>query len=132
VGDLVGASPDDRRPGRGVDASWFVAERLAAWREFAQGRMAHEIKNALSPIPDLGGDDPEEPPRRGMQELRAFVDESGGGRPARRCAGSATSSTMFSQFARHAGPEVIAQPLNPPVRRARPWLTQQQRATSAW
>jgi two-component system nitrogen regulation sensor histidine kinase NtrY len=91
------------------------AERLAAWRDIAQ-RMAHEIKNALSPI-QISVETIQRSHRAGHPELGEIVDESVGTvRDEVRTLRNLVNE--FSQFARMPELEVTPAPLNPVVERA--------------
>lgn len=91
------------------------AERLAAWRDIAQ-RMAHEIKNALSPI-QISVETIQRSHRAGHPELGDIVDESVGTvREEVRTLRNLVNE--FSQFARMPDLQMTRTALNPIVERA--------------
>jgi two-component system nitrogen regulation sensor histidine kinase NtrY len=115
VGDLVRSfrrMTDDLAESR---RELVRAERLAAWRDIAQ-RMAHEIKNALSPI-QISVETIQRSQKAGHAELPRIVDESVEA-VRHEVRGLRNLVNEFSQFARMPDLEVREQPVNPPVERA--------------
>jgi signal transduction histidine kinase len=115
VGDLVRSfrrMTDDLAESR---RELVRAERLAAWREIAQ-RMAHEIKNALSPI-QISVETIQRSHNAGHPDLPRIVDESVEA-VRHEVRGLRNLVNEFSQFARMPDLDVSDQPLNPPVERA--------------
>jgi two-component system nitrogen regulation sensor histidine kinase NtrY len=91
------------------------AERLAAWRDIAQ-RMAHEIKNALSPI-QISVETIQRSQKAGRADLGDIVDESVTTvRDEVRTLRNLVNE--FSQFARMPDLRTDLQPLNAIVERA--------------
>jgi len=91
------------------------AERLAAWRDIAQ-RMAHEIKNALSPI-QISVETIQRNHQSGHPDMNAIVDESVE-IVRTEVRGLRNLVNEFSQFARMPGLELSAGSVNLPVERA--------------
>ena len=115
VGDLVRSfrrMTDDLAESR---RELVRAERLAAWRDIAQ-RMAHEIKNALSPI-QISVETIQRSHQAGHPDMASIVDESVETVRA-EVRGLRNLVNEFSQFARMPDLELTPGSVNGPVERA--------------
>ena len=115
VGDLVRSfrrMTDDLSESR---RELVRAERLAAWRDIAQ-RMAHEIKNALSPI-QISVETIQRSHQSGHADLGSIVDEAAE-TVRTEVRGLRNLVNEFSQFARMPDLELSPGSVNQPVERA--------------